>query len=712
MNNTDIFKPDNLTISDIFSFTGIYTIPNYQRQYTWDDENLEELWTDLYESFTSGNDKCYFLGSIVVVDRKNGEHELVDGQQRITTLMIMLNVLYKNFPNINNESKDILNANHSWIDTLIFFNKSVNRLRLQQDPDYDSDFKVNVTKVASFEKVKKPTKEEMKKEDPKYKYINTSNFFYTKFSELKKEDDKNNTNILGEFVNYILFRTNIIKIICFDQSFALKLFLVLNDRGTDLSNSDIVKTVIYNEFDKDKEKYSQHDKDVFNSNWKEIEDICNDYDFSMDDFLVFFEYFKLKRNPKKHLSDELRELITNPNTEINSFVAEMKQFADNVKKIYTEKNSTIYSLRYIPWEFYVTTSIAAAYQVEYDEFDELLELLRKFFYLSWIGGKTLNGVKQTSFNIIQAIANNKSLEEIADIINNYILANKLVKNSYEALDGDVYGENFLKPLMLSIDYNVREELLTEFYNADKNIHMDHILPKKYYEKPTEWPYIVNKEETLPYLNKLGNMALLLGKKNEEALNFGFDRKIEIYLGEDNKKTGRTAFDTTNWIINDYDKVDESKSKWDIQHIKDRQTKLMSEIENMLDISRDDIVDEENYIPDVTISRGGYYKWEYKGKFYTNSSLVRQIISDYVNDNKFNSLDEFDYEIKNYHIIPILPLLSVDTIVNGYTYRKIKNIDFNLYTPSQFNSARLQSFLSVMKKYYDFESDLNSVDEII
>ena len=48
MNNNEIFKPENKNISDIFSFTGIYTIPNYQRQYSWNDENLEELWDDLY----------------------------------------------------------------------------------------------------------------------------------------------------------------------------------------------------------------------------------------------------------------------------------------------------------------------------------------------------------------------------------------------------------------------------------------------------------------------------------------------------------------------------------------------------------------------------------------------------------------------------------------------------------------------------------------
>ena len=242
--------------------------------------------------------------------------------------------------------------------------------------------------------------------------------------------------------------------------------------------------------------------------------------------------------------------------------------------------------------------------------------------------------------------------------------------------------------------------------------MDHILPKKYYEKQSEWSYITDKEGTLPYLNKIGNMALLLGKKNEEALNFGFEKKIDIYLGDDNKKTGRTAFDTTNWIINEYDKNDPKNSKWDVEHITARQTKLISEIEDLLDISRDDIVAEDNYIPDVTTSRGGYYKWIYKENYYTNSSLVRKLIADYINSKKFKSLVELDDEIKNYHIIPILPLLSEMTDVNGYTYRKVQEIDFNVYIPSQFSESRLQSFFEVFKKYYDYEKDLSHIDDTL
>lgn len=545
MNNNEIFKPENKNISDIFSFTGIYTIPNYQRQYSWNDENLEELWDDLYNSYVDGIDKCYFLGSIVIVDRGNGEQELVDGQQRITTLMIMLNVLMRDFPEINNNSSSVLNADNSLISSLIFFNQKINRLRLQQDPDYDTYFKNIITSSESYKNFKKPTKEELKKEDPQYKFYNTAYFFYNKFNNLLNTEG---SDVLGKFVNYILFKTNIIKISCFDQSFAIKLFLVLNDRGMDLANSDIIKSVIYNEFDKS-EEYTNHDKEVFNSNWKAIELICNKYDFTMDDFFVFYEYYKLKKNPKRQLSDEISEIVKN--SEINYIVAELLSYAKNVEKIFTKKDPVIYSLRYIPWKFYVNTSVATAYQVDYENISGLLHELRRFYYLSWISGKTLNGIKQTSFNLIEAIASKSPLEDIKTIINNFIMRNKIITNVYNTLDGNVYGESFLKPLMLSIDYNVREKLLTEFYPADKEIHMDHILPKKYYEKQDDWYYITNKEETLPHLNTIGNMALLLGKKNEEALNCGVPTKLQIYLGDDSRKTGRTAFDTTNWVVDEF-----------------------------------------------------------------------------------------------------------------------------------------------------------------
>ena len=90
----DIFKPDNKTIQQIFRDTdAFYNMPIYQRPYSWDKERVEQLWYDIVEAFRNNQndpnlDSNYFLGSVVVVKKENG-YEVVDGQQRLTTLTIL-----------------------------------------------------------------------------------------------------------------------------------------------------------------------------------------------------------------------------------------------------------------------------------------------------------------------------------------------------------------------------------------------------------------------------------------------------------------------------------------------------------------------------------------------------------------------------------------------------------------------------------------------
>ena len=245
MSNIQTFDPQNQTISKIFSCDAIYKIPNYQRQYSWKNEQLEDLWNDLYESYKNQSEEndCYFLGSIVVVDDGKGYHELIDGQQRITTLMILLNVLYKTFPDLNSQKEGVYVAKHSKIKSYIYYDAEaeVKRLQLQTDPKYDTEFKNIIMNTKSFEQLEEPTKAQMKLDDPKYKYINTARFFYKKLTSLHQEE-------LEDFINYIFFNTNIIKIVCTNETFAIKLFQVLNDRGLDLSSSDIIKSYIIGKY--------------------------------------------------------------------------------------------------------------------------------------------------------------------------------------------------------------------------------------------------------------------------------------------------------------------------------------------------------------------------------------------------------------------------------------------------------------------------------
>lgn len=581
------FVPNTLTIKELFNNDVKYKVPDYQRRYSWNDDQLFALWDDLYESYK--NDvPAYFLGSVVVVyNKNNGYLEIIDGQQRLTTLMIMNCVLFKIFPNLECKDPVYPENDHLWINRKslekCIYSDDKFKLILQTAPEYNTAFRDTIlSDEIDFSQFKKPTKKQMKSDDPTFNFVNTAKFFYNHFMDNKNfinEEDRNN------FIHYIFTNVKVIRITCNSVSFAIKLFQVLNDRGLPLLSSDIVKSYILGRIDNEYNDDASL-KDEFTNNWKKTEDMLKDYDLKMDDFIVYYEYYKLKKNPARQIVDELESVIKDKNTKIGDIILELYKFSEAIKKSYDEENTIIYSLRLLPWNAYINTCLASMYKVDYNEKDKLLKLMRRYFYLAFISGKTLNQIKQTSFNLIAAIVENKSIEYIEKIFNESIERYSMIKGTMEALDDDVYGENFLKPLLISIEYFVREDsnASNTIIKLNKDLHVDHVLPREFL-KNDYWKSYINEESGNEYKNKLGNMALLCSTKNEQALNFGFDIKCKIYRGKDkdgNSINGVTCFNTTEEIASDYYESQE-KEKWDIDLIIKRQNKQIERIKNMLEL---------------------------------------------------------------------------------------------------------------------------------
>ncbi|MCL2859281.1 MAG: DUF262 domain-containing protein [Oscillospiraceae bacterium] len=694
--NSDTFDPQNLTISEIFSCDRIYRIPNYQRQYSWIDEHLEELWEDLYNEFykrSEGND-CYFLGSIVVVNNGEMYHDLIDGQQRITTLMILLNVLSKSFPNINasveltTEKKIVRKAT---IESRINNENGFERLQLQSYKNYNTTFKNCIINVDNFNNLEKPTDKELKKDEPEYKYKNTAKFFYDKLLSLS-EDER------GEFVNYIFYNVNIIKIVCNKESFAIKLFQVMNDRGLNLSPSDIIKAYMLGEYD----EKDVDGKEAFESDWMAIENIANEYDFKLDEFMVNYEYYKLKSNPTKQMTDELRAIINKG--KVKDIISDMKTFAESMREVLKSENNVIYSLLYLPWRAYITTALTSVYHINYENKEKLFEILRRFFYIAFISGKTLNQIKQMSFNVIADIVNKKDLNDIEQMLERMIQEKRMINAVYEALNGEyVYWEKWLKPLMLSLDYELRENMNTTFINIDNKLHMDHILPKAF-KSEKDWDYI-NEAEGKEVLDTLGNMALLSDVKNKEALNKGFSEKIKTYKGLDKNgeiKSGFTTFETTIKIVSDYSVTGE---KWDINKIKERKEFLISQIEKMLDICETD-KDDRSYIPILE-------KEEYTEEYHLNNfgENIRELylkIKDEV-----LKLGDIDIDYKKYYIA----FKGRTNIIDIELYKKYIVITINMKVGTLNDEQNITKDISKVGHrcngdYKVFVSKEQDIDEII
>ena len=132
--------------------------------------------------------------------------------------------------------------------------------------------------------------------------------------------------------------------------------------------------------------------------------------------------------------------------------------------------------------------------------------------------------------------------------------------------------------------------------------------------------------------------MLLGSKNEEALNHGMNIKMKIYQGKDRNKSGITAFDTTKAIIDNYNKGD---SNWDIYHIEKRQEYLMNLIENMLNVSKEDIEKEKIiYTKEVSL----YTEEDHLKDIPENIKEIYLTIK-----NKIIELDDIDIEYKKTYI---------------------------------------------------------------
>ncbi|WP_053070046.1 DUF262 domain-containing protein [Clostridium sp. K25] len=572
------FTPQSMSLSEIFTDKDpIYQIPDYQRQYSWKDEQVTQLWDDIYEAYLNNKDEStmdtnYFLGSLIVIAKGNGIEDIVDGQQRITTLMILLCVLRRVYPKINSKVDPIQNpkvVKIKKIENCISNSNDIHRLRLQSDPAHASDFEDLIAEKEEFSDIKKPSKKEIENE-VKNRYINTAYIFNEYLTNLGEVE-------AGNFINYLLNQVKLIKITCYDESFAIKLFQVLNDRGMDLSAADIIKGYLLAPISRDEHKHA-----TFMNDWRVIEQWISDMDAdNLTDMFTYYQYYLLARNPKHSLVEELKRQFRDKDS--NEILRDFKKFVSEYKNIYESSNKIVNSFWYLPWGNYWLTALITAEHKKYTEIDKLRKVLRRFYYLCMISGKTLNGIKQTCFNIISAIKDIKPIEEINKIIDEKLEKDSIIKTALERLNGDVYFEGWIRAVLLLVEYNQTDEDEANFIYIDSNLQSEHILPRNFLNVE-KWSCF-DKKLGEKYLNTLGNMTLLSGKKNKQAQDYPFNEKIKVYSGlgkNGNKAEGITSFRITQKIVDDYN-ANKYRKVWNEQSIIDRHNWLISEIGKILEI---------------------------------------------------------------------------------------------------------------------------------
>ena len=595
----DAFKPQSLSIGELFgNKDSLYKIPQYQRPYKWGTDQVEKLWEDIWEAFENG-DKNYFLGSVITANSPEGESsayaDVVDGQQRITTLMILFCVLRDLYPEIN---IDNIEHNPSAVDaetikSSIAVHGRTNRLKLFTHRQHHTDFEQLILNGNTLH-IKQPFKYQLQAdEEPKFKFENTAAIFCQKLKTIGQTETE-------KFVNFLFNQVQIIRIDCKDRDFAIKLFQVLNDRGLDLTAADLIKSFLIEKLHtkyKDSTDTLKLKEEQFIADWREMENNIKDCDINLNELFILYEYYLLAQNPRKSLSEELQAQFKFEDP--NVVVAKLKKASELYSaEIYEKLDSKIYSLWYLRWSMYWKSICLTALIEEYDNYEKLIVELRRFYYLYWIAGYTLTSVKQISFNLIKWIKEKHSIEKISLALRTKLANDDVVEKAKSNLAAEhVTTEPWIKPLLLTLEYNIPDDSVEPSYiHLDSQLHLEHILPTKY-KTVQGWEHFDQKTASA-WINTVGNITLLSGKKNIEASNNPFEQKINVYKGKGkyrNKDDKVTAFRMSEQIVTDYN-LNKFEKSWNIDALTDRWNWFFNEVGIVLEIDTTDLI--KKYSPEL------------------------------------------------------------------------------------------------------------------
>ena len=562
-----VFHPKQKSIFKLFGDTdSFYQIPNYQRAYNWMDDQVKDLWDDILKAKDSNYER-YFLGPIILVNKKGKNYyEVVDGQQRLTTLTILFCVVRDSFKKkfIENGFKRLMNRIEK---TIYDATDETYRLKLITQKYMQNEFRNEVLKKVKFLGSDVPDNQKKK-----FKFRNTAQIFKEK---LKTFEIANGIKNLAEFLEYILNSVEVITITCSKSEYAINLFEVLNTRGLELTHADLIKTFLIIKCVEDK-------KDQFVSDWNYIENKAKDLEKEMTDLLTYYQYYLIARNPKRSLYIELKKEFEekDPNEVIYGF----KKVVSYYEEIMNIDSKVFFSLLYLPNEVYWKAILISAKMVEFHDFNGLCKLLRKLYYSYWIAGYTITKIKQTSFNIIAWIKAGMNLNEVHRKIINKMKIDTVIKKMKDALELNVYKTSWIKPLLLLIEYNQTDDSTIVFIKKERKLHVEHIIPIEW-RKENYWVVNWNEGDANEWLNRLGNLTLLAGDKNIIAKYKSFEDKKKIYAGEESGIRGVTSFLITQVLIKD--------DKWTIYEVLNRDKWLKEEIKKVLEITNQEWEESES-----------------------------------------------------------------------------------------------------------------------
>ncbi len=533
---THEIKSEKILVKKIFSEMW-FRIPEYQRPYVWGYDEVNDLLDDISYAMLEKPESEYFLGSFVFqaksADPAAGlqfdENDLLDGQQRMTTLLLLFSVIrdlaedgdaedecqkcifqkaskYKNIPERSRITFCIRQDAQDFIDEVVKeAGSTLNEEGLAEYKKSGNDISIqNMAKAISH--IKK---------------------FFADNDHIEPE----------ALLEFLLNNVLLIYVSTENLDDAFRLFTILNDRGVPLRNSDILKSINLGALtsDEEKKKYAKL--------WEDAESELGE-DF--DRFLNYIRTLLVKEKARLNLLQEFEDKIYEPKEKEKStgqkkpaLMAKGKetfQMVEKYLKLYRQlfdasNHDLTNDFRFDNLLKVMSTGLPSSDWIPpllryYDKFGktrlyDFLVALDNKFSSDWITQETPTARIEAMNTVIKVIDQSTSADEVFGAGCLEVNADDLKR----MLEGKVYGRRFARYVLLKLDYL--------YQSQDQKMHfetlsVEHILPQNP-EENSQWVTDFSEEKRAEWTDKLGNLVLITRRKNTSQGRLDFAKKRDKYF---------------------------------------------------------------------------------------------------------------------------------------------------------------------------------------
>ena len=515
-------------------------IPEYQRGYSWEEPQLDDFWIDLVEIYEGNTRDEHFLGQVVIhKNKEDGKRYIIDGQQRISTTIILLDILRTKFK----ELADSTNNNDANDDAEDINTKCIGRVSERKKEQYlsmggvDKEFFINYIQTRGPIDYSDRKFEKKRLRPSNYNIFYASKFFDDKVSKFITKKAPNEYIELNKLYQCLINQFILMTVETDDINEAYIIFESLNARGKALETADLLKNHIL--------RVAQSDLSNATETWNTIIDNLDNIDPTK--FIRYYWNSKNRFAREKDLFKALRKDIKTQ-SDVNTLLANLRFLSkvcaailhpeDNKDFDLTELNERLIEMQKLDASSYIPVIFALRLQ-NYSEEDinEVLKAIETLVVRNFVvSGLVANKYELEFAQIAKSISDqswsphNKppTKDDILKKLYSLMVSDEEFINNFKVFNSKKNA--VIRYLLRKINnYDISE---TKIVDDSNRVHVEHILPKKINE---DWINF-NDEDHETYLWRLGNLTLLGQEYNNRAKNKGFDKKKEIYKKSEIKMT--------------------------------------------------------------------------------------------------------------------------------------------------------------------------------